>query len=81
MWDHLKFVHVAIFLNLERIRADENLSEEVYDSIDFLLQKYYGTDAAEGELLNAKIDQESNHFVFGGGNRNNPFGSNDNKKE
>eukprot|EP00486_Rosalina_sp_Unknown_P009755 CAMPEP_0201594378 /NCGR_PEP_ID=MMETSP0190_2-20130828/191711_1 /ASSEMBLY_ACC=CAM_ASM_000263 /TAXON_ID=37353 /ORGANISM="Rosalina sp." /LENGTH=158 /DNA_ID=CAMNT_0048053961 /DNA_START=1465 /DNA_END=1941 /DNA_ORIENTATION=+ len=80
--------------DLERIQADENLSEDVYDAIVNLMKRYYGTvdeiiynDAAEGELLNAKIDTNTNQFAFGvgnisnnnfRGNANNPFGSNGN---
>ena len=72
--------------NLERIQADENLSEEVYDSIIKLMRRYYGTedeiiynDAAEGELLNAKMDHKNGHFVFGIGSNINNMNNNNNK--
>ena len=77
--------------HLERIQADENLSEEAYDGIVNLFKKYYGADdeivyeGAEGELLKdaitAKIDTNTNQFAFGIGGSNTSNNSNRNNME
>mmetsp|Transcript_46770 Transcript_46770/g.41841 ORF Transcript_46770/g.41841 Transcript_46770/m.41841 type:complete len:633 (+) Transcript_46770:210-2108(+) len=69
--------------HLERIQADENLSEDAYNAIIMLMRKYYDTDdiiynngEEGGELLTAKIDTNTNQFAFGVGGINNTKNNN-----